>query len=136
MKKILFLFCFLLVCTFVKAQDIGIVNTSCQPVRVAIFGDPAPGCGARYASIQYLVNPGFTLKLSMFTGGTYPPVTWTTGVPAPGSLFSAVKVYDPGMAWGAGVTRPCLGPTTFGPQPGCGAQANSTWGGLVVVNVF
>lgn len=136
MKKIVLLCAVLLLAVFAKAQDIVVFNNSCQPVGFVIFADP--GCSANFSSNQYFLPPGGAIRMSMFPTGPLTPVSWAGPVPPVGSQFTVVKIFDPGFAWGNLVARPCFGPNAFGPQPGCGAQATSTWpaAGMVVVNLF
>jgi len=137
MKKIFLLCTALLLAVFVKAQDIGVVNTGCQAVVVYLYGNPTSSCAAGYVSTGYYVAAGSTLKLSMYPGGAYPPTSWTSPIPA-GSQFTALKIFDPAMAWGASVGRPCFSSGSFGPRPGCGIQATSNWTNpsLVIINLF
>ncbi len=137
MKKALLLCAMLLLVVMAKAQNIVLQNTSCQPIGYAIYADA--GCGTSSQSTIYNLPPGAGLKLSMYPGGPYPMVNWTGPIPVPGAQFNAVKVFDPAFAWGNGVGQPCVGlPFAFGPQPGCGAQCNSSgWGSaFTFINAF
>ncbi len=138
MKQVLLLGAILLMAFMSKAQNIALMNNSCQPVSYVIFADP--GCGTSFQSKPYTFTPGGGMKFSMLPGGPYPPVSWSGSTPPPGSQYTVVKIFDPASAWGNLVAAPCFGgPASFGPQPGCGAQANSTgWNPAVftIINVF
>jgi hypothetical protein len=136
MKKVVLLCAAMLLAIFAKAQDIVVYNYSCQPIGFVIFADP--GCGTLANSNQYFLPVGGAIRMSMFPSGPLNPVTWAGAPPPVGSQFTVVKIFDPVFAWGNFVARPCFGPNAFGPQPGCGAQATSTWpaAGLVSVNIF
>lgn len=138
MKKILLLCSLVLMAVLGKAQSVGVINSGCQPVLVALYADPVGSCGGFSMSKMYYVAPQNTLKLDMYPGGQYPVASWYNA-PPPGAQFTAIKVYDPSMIWGNIVGFPCMGAgTSFGPQPGCGIQATSNWSnpGLIIVNLF
>lgn len=136
MKKILLLCAICLMAVAGRAQDILVNNFGCQPIGFVIFADP--GCGTMANSTQYMLNPNQSIRLSMFTTGPLNPITWASPAPPLGSQFTVVKIFDPGFIWGNLVARPCFGPNAFGPQPGCGIQANSVWpaAGMVRVDLF
>jgi len=109
----------------------------CQPVIVSFGGDVLPGCSITFNSKTYYIAGGTNMYFSMYPGGAYMPVSWTTPPPA-GGRFTLVKIADPGALWANFVAIPCLGSSTFGVQPGCGVQASSSWiyPGLNVVKVY
>jgi hypothetical protein len=128
----------ILLAVLVKAQSAVVINNGCQPVLIALYGDPISSCGGSSMTSMYYLAPKTTLKVDMYPGGPYVVANWYTAPPA-GSQFTAIKVYDPSMIWANIVGFPCMGAgTSFGPEPGCGIQATSNWSNpsLIVVNLF
>ncbi len=137
MKKVLLSLALLLCVFFAHAQQALIAHqSSCQPVLVIFYADVPGGCGTPFYSTMHFVPAGTNVYFDMYGGPN--PINWTVPPPPGGADFTAIKVIDPGMAWGNAVFTPCLGPQTFPPQGPCGLRASSSWSpsSLVVVKVF